>query len=132
MSERRSFVEDAGKVAREEVYSHSVRAGRRTYYFDVKPFRGNDCLLAITESKKRFNRDGRYFYEKHKIYLYKEDFEKFAEGLNHAIEFVSKLQPTDGPETEITDRVEEPSDEYTNFNFEDLEVGVESEEQSNE
>jgi hypothetical protein len=58
-----------------EVFSRAVRAGKRTYFFDVKATRRNDYFLTITESKKRFQRDGRFFYEKHKIYLYKEDLE---------------------------------------------------------
>jgi len=67
---------------RNEVYSKSVRAGkRRTYFFDVKTTKANDYYLVITESKKKFNDDGSSSYEKHKIFLYKEDFDKFAEGL---------------------------------------------------
>ncbi len=74
---------------REEIYSRPVRAGKRTYFFDVKSTRGDDLYLTITESKKRFKDDGTFFYEKHKIFLYKEDFEKFTEGLNDAIGFIS-------------------------------------------
>ena len=66
---------------REEIYSKAVRAGKRTYFFDVKATRNNDYYLTITESKKRFDNDGNQNFEKHKIFLYKEDFEKFAEGL---------------------------------------------------
>ena len=67
---------------REEVYSKAVKAGKRTYFFDVKATRNNDYYLTITESKKKkFDKDGVSSYEKHKIFLYKEDFEKFAEGL---------------------------------------------------
>ena len=67
---------------REEIYSKAVRAGKRTYFFDVKSTRNNDYYLTITESKKRFDNDGNQNFEKHKIFLYKEDFEKFAEGLD--------------------------------------------------
>ena len=62
---------------REEIYSKAVRAGKRTYFFDVKATRNNDYYLTITESKKRFDNDGNQNFEKHKIFLYKEDFEKF-------------------------------------------------------
>jgi hypothetical protein len=63
-----------------EIFSKAVRAGKRTYFFDVKATKRNDYFLTITESKKRFQKDGRFFFEKHKIFLYKEDFEKFADG----------------------------------------------------
>lgn len=73
---------------REEIYSRPVRAGKRTYFLDVKSTRGDDLYLTITESKKRFKDDGTFFFEKHKIFLYKEDFEKFTDGLNDAIQFI--------------------------------------------
>ena len=70
----------------ESVYSARIRAGkRRTYFFDVRATRGNDYYLTITESRKRFNEDG---YDRHKIFLYKEDFNKFIKGLTEAVEFV--------------------------------------------
>ena len=73
----------------EDVYSKPVRAGKRTYFFDVKTTRGqNDYSLTITESKRRTNQDGSYAYDKHKIFLYKEDFEKFAAGLNEFVEYI--------------------------------------------
>ena len=73
----------------EDVYSKPVRAGKRTYFFDVKTTRGqNDYYLTITESKRRTNQDGSYAYDKHKIFLYKEDFEKFAAGLNEVVEYI--------------------------------------------
>lgn len=70
-----------------EIYSQRVRAGKRTYFFDVKATRSEDYYLTITESKKRFKDDG-HFYEKHKIFLYKEDFEKFLEALQQTVEEV--------------------------------------------
>lgn len=70
---------------REEVFSKKVRAGKRTYFFDVKTTRSEDFYLTITESKKRFE-DGVFI--KHKIFLYKEDFEKFGEGLTEAINYI--------------------------------------------
>lgn len=73
----------------EEVYSKPVRAGKRTYFFDVKATRGNkDYFLTITESKRRTNPDGTFSFAKHKIFLYKEDFEKFSEGLAEIIEYI--------------------------------------------
>ncbi len=81
------------KTEREEIFSKSVRAGKRTYFFDVKTTRRNDYYLTLTESKKRFNRDGRFYFEKHKIFLYKEDFEKFTVGLAEAIEYIKENAP---------------------------------------
>jgi hypothetical protein len=70
----------------DSVYSKRIRAGkRRTYFFDVRSTRGNDYYLTITESRKRFNEDG---YDRHKIFLYKEDFNKFIKGLGEAIDYV--------------------------------------------
>lgn len=74
---------------REEVYSKKIRAGKRTYFFDVKSTRSNDYYLTITESKKRLE-DG--VFVKHKIFLYKEDFEKFSEGLTDVISFIKNNQ----------------------------------------
>ena len=75
---------DNGKA---EIYSQRVRAGKRTYFFDVKSTRSNDFYLTITESKRRYKDDG-YYYEKHKIFLYKEDFNKFVEALNGTVNHV--------------------------------------------
>ena len=73
----------------EDVYSKPVRAGKRTYFFDVKSTKGNnDFYLTITESKRRLERDGSFTYDKHKIFLYKEDFEKFQEGLQEAVRYI--------------------------------------------
>ncbi|HEY0030904.1 MAG TPA: DUF3276 family protein [Bacteroidia bacterium] len=109
---------------REEIFSKSVRAGKRTYFFDVKSTKGNDYYLTITESKKRFGDDGKFFYEKHKLFLYKEDFEKFAEGLNEAVAHIKSISPV------IESRPDEPyvsaaaptpkTDSFSDVNFEDL------------
>ena len=70
----------------ESVYSKRIKAGkRRTYFFDVRATRGNDYYLTITESRKRFNDDG---YDRHKLFLYKEDFNKFCKALSEAVDFV--------------------------------------------
>ena len=73
---------------RNEIYSKSVRAGRRTYFFDVKSTRSGDHYLTITESKKKFDQDGNFQFEKHKIFLYKEDFDKFKDGFIFSSEFL--------------------------------------------
>ncbi|MHC1707646.1 MAG: DUF3276 family protein [Bacteroidales bacterium] len=74
---------------KEEIFSKAVRAGKRTYFFDVKATRSDEYYLTITESKRRFsNEQGKFFYEKHKIFLYKEDFQKFTNGLTDVIEFI--------------------------------------------
>ena len=74
----------------EDVYSNPVRAGKRTYFFDVKSTKGQkDFYLTITESKRRQNPDGTFAYDKHKIFLYKEDFEKFREGLADAVKYIT-------------------------------------------
>lgn len=82
-NEERQGFGDAG-----EIFSRPVKAGKRTYFFDVKATKGNDYYLTITESKKRFGDDGRFHYEKHKLFLYKEDFDKFADGLHEVINFI--------------------------------------------
>lgn len=69
---------------RNEIFSKRVRAGKRTYFFDIKATRSNDYYLTITESKRKFKDDG-FSYEKHKIFLYKEDFAKFVDALNEAV-----------------------------------------------
>ncbi|MFM6975764.1 MAG: DUF3276 family protein [Sphingobacteriaceae bacterium] len=80
---------DFDNKEREEVHSKKVRAGKRTYFFDVKATRSNDYYITITESKKRLE-DGVFI--KHKIFLYKEDFEKFAEGLKETVDYVKANQ----------------------------------------
>ncbi len=72
----------------EDIYSKPVRAGKRTYFFDVKATKGNDYYLTITESKRRVDNNGHFAYDKHKIFLYKEDFEKFAEGFEEVINYI--------------------------------------------
>ena len=77
----------------DDVYSKPVRAGKRTYFFDVKATKGNDYYLTITESKRKIERDGKYVYDKHKIFLYKEDFEKFSDGLKEVIDYIKERCP---------------------------------------
>ncbi len=97
----------------DEIYSKPVRAGKRTYFFDVKSTKGNnDFYLTITESKRRMESDGRFSYDKHKIFLYKEDFEKFAEGLQDAVNYI-KSQCLHGEPTEDVHRHVETAPEET-------------------
>ena len=87
----------------EDVYSKPVRAGKRTYFFDVKATKGNDYYLTITESKRRVGTDGSFAYDKHKIFLYKEDFEKFAEGLEEVVNYIkTKCINDNGSDTQFT------------------------------
>ena len=119
MEEDKEKKEGTENTEREEIFSKAVRAGKRTYFFDVKATRRNDYYLTITESKKRYHKDGRFFYEKHKIFLYKEDFEKFADGLSEVINYIKEANPEEIPiealETKQTNK------SYTNVEFEDLE-----------
>lgn len=77
----------------DDVFSKPVRAGKRTYFFDVKATKGNDYYLTITESKRKVEKDGRFSYDKHKIFLYKEDFDKFTESLQEVINFIKEKAP---------------------------------------
>jgi hypothetical protein len=87
-----------GNIPQEEIFSKAVRAGKRTYFFDVKATRSKELFLTITESKKRFNQQtGHFFFEKHKLFLYQEDFQKFEEALKEAFEMVSKKQDEINP-----------------------------------
>jgi hypothetical protein len=83
------------KKDNEIIYSKAIKAGKRIYYLDVKKSRNEDLYLAITESKKKvvgFDEDAQVTYEKHKIFLYKEDFGKFIEGLEDVISFIKREQ----------------------------------------
>ena len=133
----------------EEIFSKSVRAGRRTYFFDVRSTRAEDYYMTVTESKRDFNEDGTPFYKKHKIYLYKEDFVKFKEALNEVSDYIIKekgeevISNTEGKKNEITENTvevkkekidvkkkiktevkpeikEETSSDFTEVNFDDL------------
>jgi hypothetical protein len=103
-------------LTREDIYSKAIRAGKRTYFLDVKATKQNDYYLTITESKKRMGRDGKYFYEKHKIFLYKEDFDKFVEGLTEIIDFIKTANPLI-----ITAESEELTEDFAEIEFDELE-----------
>ncbi len=78
-----------------EIFSKVFRAGRRTYFFDVRETRAGDYYLTVTESKRQTNEDGSFFYKKHKIYLYKEDFDSFKDALQEVMDFIIREK---GPE----------------------------------
>ena len=103
---------NAQERAGEDVYSKPVRAGKRTYFFDVKATKGNDYYLTITESKRKVDNNGHFAYDKHKIFLYKEDFEKFAEGLEEVINYIKTNCITDGGRP--------AGEKFTDIEFEEL------------
>lgn len=79
---------DQATMKNDDIFSKVIRAGRRTYFFDVRSTKADDYYLTITESKKFTNNDGSFFYRKHKIYLYKEDFESFQDALKETSNFI--------------------------------------------
>jgi|GEM_PF-121405 len=107
------------------IYSQVIRAGKRTYFLDVKATRKNDYYLTITESKKRFKRNGKRFFEKHKVFLYKEDFDKFTENLEDVIAFIKNAKSDEMNQVENQNDQEnhenEDSDYTSDVRFEDLE-----------
>ena len=95
---------DYGNENREELYSVRVRAGKRTYFFDVKETRGKDLYMTITESKRNFDNDGNIHYQKHKLFLYREDFEKFEDGFIDATDKIKELMATGEYHDPISER----------------------------
>jgi len=123
---KNEFTEKDDTNGKEEVFTKIVRAGKRTYFFDVKVTRSDDHYLTITESKKRLGKEGKVFYEKHKIFLYKEDFDKFKEGLKDAVDYIDNvkdkvIRPEPGSDNKIiTEKHEFTAGEFTNVDFDDL------------
>ena len=108
------------KMVREEIFSKVLRAGRRTYFFDVRSTKAGDYYLTLTESKKFTNEDGSFHYKKHKIYLYKEDFTEFSNILNEMTDYVisekgeeviSERHQKDFKKEDNTESTEEKNDE---------------------
>ncbi len=108
------------KMEREEIFSKVLRAGRRTYFFDVRSTKAGDYYLTLTESKKFTNEDGSFHYKKHKIYLYKEDFTEFSNILNEMTDYVisekgeeviSERHQKDFKKEDNAESTEETSDE---------------------
>ncbi len=131
MSDEKKYVEQ------EEIFSQTMRAGRRTYFFDVRETKAGDYYLTITESKKFTNDDGSFHFKKHKIYLYKEDFTEFTERLGKATDYVLAekgdeviserhqkdfVKPsTNNTEEKPSDAIEDTNPEnFTNVEFEDI------------
>jgi len=119
-------------VEQEEIFSKVVRAGRRTYFFDVRATKAGDYYLTLTESKKFTNPDGSFHYKKHKIYLYKEDFESFKETLDEMITFIidqkgeeviSERHQSDYQKETSDNQTDESASEsssFTDISFEDI------------
>ena len=130
------------KMEREEIFSKVLRAGRRTYFFDVRSTKAGDYYLTLTESKKFTNEDGSFHYKKHKIYLYKEDFTEFSNILNEMTDYVisekgeeviSERHQKDFKKEDNTESTEETNDdnekevgrnessnEFTDVSFDDI------------
>lgn len=121
MEEESEKVNELETFDREEIHSKAIRAGKRTYFMDVKATKRNDYYLTVTESKKRFGKDGKFFYEKHKIFLYKEDFEKFVAGLNEMIDFIKTANPTIIPIASDEDE-ETIRNDFATVEFDDLDT----------
>lgn len=107
---------------REDVFSKAVRAGKRTYFFDVKSTRGRDLYLTITESKKHTHEDGTAHYDKHKIFLYKEDFGKFMDGMREAFDEIDRLRNSGEYVRDESAQQRHGEDDigFTDVDFEDL------------
>lgn len=107
----------------EDVHTISVKAGKRTYFFDIRATRAKDLYLTITESKRQNHASGEVTYSKHKLFLYKEDFEKFADGLRDSLDKISELQGTgdfQSGEHNGPPREEGVSGDQDDVRFEDL------------
>ena len=89
----KKYCMEGSEKRREEIHSVAIRAGKRTYFFDVKETRQGDFYLTITESKKVFDKDGNSHFEKHKVFLYKEDFGKFIDGYEQAVNYIKEHKP---------------------------------------
>jgi len=137
--------ENKGYVEQEEIFSQTMRAGRRTYFFDVRETKAGDYYLTVTESKKFMNDDGSFYFKKHKIYLYKEDFKEFQDRLAEATDYIIKekgeeviserhqkdyVKPVreENPEaenetkSEASDEIEDttPTENFTDVDFDDI------------
>lgn len=126
---------EGSKRRTDDIFSKSLRAGNRTYFFDVKSTKSDDLYLTITESKRRFNNDnGKFFYEKHKLFLYPEDFASFQENLQDTLDKISELnggkeiitraemdEQRKVEENSTTDETEtKTTNEFSDISFEDL------------
>ncbi len=115
LSKNEALANSSGSRFNEDIYSKAIRAGKRTYFFDVKSTRQDELYLTITESKRRFEDGGQPTFEKHKIFLYREDFIKFMDGLKEIIDFIDQNQPIAKKEDDSLS-----SPDFADFEFEDL------------
>ena len=131
-------MEEKDNKMREEIFSKSVRAGRRTYFFDVRATRAEDYYMTITESKRHTKEDGSFYYQKHKIYLYKEDFDEFKSSLNETCNFIidekgseviSEKHDKDFDSKKEKDEEESSDSENTNEEKDIADVDFESDDQ---
>jgi len=123
--------------ASEDIYAKILRAGRRTYFFDVRSTKAGDYYLTISESKKFTNEDGSFYFKKHKIYLYKEDFEGFSDLLNEmtqyiinekGLEVISEIHQKDYKKDEVKESINEndkikeddTKENFTDVDFDDI------------
>ena len=120
---------DKGLMDQEEIFSKVLRAGRRTYFFDVRSTKAGDYYLTITESKKFTHDDGSFHYKKHKIYLYKEDFEAFRENMTDMMDYIiaekgteviSERHQKDFKKVDPSSNGEATSENFTDLDFEDI------------
>ncbi|MFB9052588.1 PUR family DNA/RNA-binding protein [Formosa undariae] len=122
-------------MEKEEIFSKVLRAGRRTYFFDVRATKAGDYYLTITESKKFTNDDGSYHYKKHKIYLYKEDFSEFRDILNEMTDYIIDekgdeviserhqkdfKKEYDENQEEVIEAAHESAEKFTDISFDDI------------
>ena len=128
-------MKNKNEVEHEEIFSKALRAGRRTYFFDVRETKAGDYYLTITESKKFVNDDGTFFYKKHKVYLYKEDFNEFKSFLDETTNFIidkkgeeviSEIHQKDFDSSKKSDSV--PSRLFNENEVEDIDEDEEKEE----
>ncbi|MFD2550425.1 PUR family DNA/RNA-binding protein [Bizionia sediminis] len=129
-------MDNNGMMEKEEIFSKVLRAGRRTYFFDVRSTKAGDYYLTITESKKFTNDDGSFHYKKHKIYLYKEDFSEFSSILNEMTDFIInekgdeviserhqkdfKKEFTDAPDSVQSGTESKSAERFTDIDFDDI------------
>ncbi|HHC80115.1 MAG TPA: DUF3276 family protein [Flavobacteriia bacterium] len=118
-------------IEQEEIFSQVLRAGRRTYFFDVRATKAGDYYLTVTESKKFTHDDGSFHYKKHKIYLYKEDFREFNEMLSKATEYIIKEKGEEvisdrhqkdyqRPSEVGAEETKSSTDSFTDIDFDDI------------
>jgi hypothetical protein len=123
------MAERADRVEQEEIFSQVLRAGRRTYFFDVRATKADDYYLTVTESKKFTHDDGSFHYQKHKIYLYKEDFTDFQEMLGKATDYIlnekgseviSERHQKDFKKEEESQDETKSAESFTDVTFDDI------------